>query len=343
MSDKPEQNALLEVKHLQTSFIIDGELHHAISDINFEVKPKEVVCVVGESGCGKSVMSLSIMQLLPNLISKISDGEIIFQNQNLVDLTNKQMNKIRGKDISMIFQEPMTALNPVFTVGSQVQEILLNHTDMSKKEAKERSIELLRQVGISRPESIIDEYPHQLSGGMRQRVMIAIAIALHPKLLIADEPTTALDVTVQAQILELLRDIQETGDMAIMLITHDLGVVAEMADKVVVMYAGQVVETSDVVDLFENPKHPYTSALLKSIPRMEEDVETLNSIGGIVPSIQNMPEVGCRFADRCPMAFGDCKKVTPQLAEVSEGHTARCLLFDECYPAKTEETGEASV
>src|SRR5690625_1807437 len=323
--------------------MIDDELHHAVVDVNIEVKPKEVVCVVGESGCGKSVMSLSIMQLLPKRNSKISAGEVLLQGQDLIKKTDKEMNKIRGKDMAMIFQEPMTALNPVFTIGSQLQEVLFNHLDISKKEARSKATHLLRQVGISRPEKVVDEYPHQLSGGMRQRVMIAIAIALHPKLLIADEPTTALDVTVQAQILELLRDIQEKEDMAIMLITHDLGVVAEMADKVVVMYAGQVVETSDVVDLFENPKHPYTSALLESIPRMEEDVETLNSIGGIVPSIQNMPKVGCRFADRCPMAFDDCKKVTPQLAEVSEGHTARCLLFDESYPAKTEETGEASV
>lgn len=343
MSNGVDDRKLLDIKSLQTGFIIDDQLHLAVSDVSFSVKPKEVVCVVGESGCGKSVMSLSIMQLLPKLNSKIAGGEINFQGENLAKLSNKEMNKIRGKDIAMIFQEPMTALNPVFTIGSQIQEVLFNHTEMSKKEAKERAIELLRQVGISRPEKIVDEYPHQLSGGMRQRVMIAIAIALHPKLLIADEPTTALDVTVQAQILELLRDIQEEEDMAIMLITHDLGVVAEMADKVVVMYAGQVVETSDVVDLFKNPKHPYTSALLTSIPRMDHDVEKLNTIGGVVPSIQNMPKVGCRFADRCPMAFGDCKKVTPQLAEVSEGHTARCLLFEECYPTEDEKVKEASI
>lgn len=343
MSKEVEQNNLLEINHLQTGFMIDGELHLAVSDVSFEVKPKEVVCVVGESGCGKSVMSLSIMQLLPKTNAKIAGGKINFQGQNLTKLTNNQMNEIRGKDISMIFQEPMTALNPVFTIGSQIQEILFNHTDISKQAAKERAIDLLRQVGISRPEKVVDEYPHQLSGGMRQRVMIAISIALHPKLLIADEPTTALDVTVQAQILELLRDIQEEEDMAIMLITHDLGVVAEMADKVVVMYAGLVVETSDVIDLFKNPKHPYTSALLNSIPRMDQDVKKLNTIGGIVPSIQNMPQVGCRFADRCPKAFGDCPKVTPQLAEVSEGHTARCLLFDECYPDENKATKEASV
>ncbi|WP_099160081.1 ABC transporter ATP-binding protein [Virgibacillus ndiopensis] len=312
--------------------MIDGELHNAIVDVNFNVKPKEVVCVVGESGCGKSVMSLSIMQLLPKLNSKISAGEILFNGEDLTKKTDKEMNKVRGKDIAMIFQEPMTALNPVFTVGSQLQEVLFNHLEITSKDAREKSIELMRQVGISRPEKIIDEYPHQLSGGMRQRVMIAMAVALHPKLLIADEPTTALDVTVQAQILELLKDIQEKEDMAIMLITHDLGVVAEMAHKVIVMYAGQVVETSDVIKLFKNPKHPYTKALLNSIPRMDRDEEKLNTIGGVVPSLENMPQVGCRFAGRCPKAFGDCTKVTPKIAEVSDGQSARCLLYEECYP-----------
>lgn len=329
--NKQEKN-LLDVQNLQTGFYIDGELYNAVDDVSLTVKPKEVVCVVGESGCGKSVMSLSIMQLLPKENSEISAKAITFNGEDLESKSIPEMNKIRGKDIAMIFQEPMTALNPVFTIGSQLQEVLFNHTDISKKEAREKSIDLLRQVGISRPEYLVDEYPHQLSGGMRQRVMIAIAIALHPKLLIADEPTTALDVTVQAQILELLKDIQEKDDMAIMLITHDLGVVAEMADRVVVMYAGQIVETADVVELFKNPKHPYTQALLDSIPRMDKDQETLNTIGGIVPSLQNMPEVGCRFADRCPKAFSDCTKVTPQLASVSNDHQARCLLYESCYP-----------
>src|SRR5690625_4253641 len=317
--------------------MIDGELHHAVADVSLEVKPKEVVCVVGESGCGKSVMSLSIMQLLPELNARISKGEILFEGEDLTKKNTKEMNKIRGKDIAMIFQEPMTALNPVFTIGSQLQEVLFNHLNISKQEARERVIDLLRQVGISRPESIVDEYPHQLSGGMRQRVMIAIAIALRPKLLIADEPTTALDVTVQDQILELLKNIQEQEDMAIMLITHDLGVVAEMADRVVVMYTGQIVETADVVELFQYPKHPYTKALLKSIPRMDEDVETLNTIGGVVPSIQNMPKVGCSFADRCPKAFGDCSNINPQLANVAGEHYARCLLYDECHPETRKE------
>ncbi|WP_106495920.1 ABC transporter ATP-binding protein [Lentibacillus sp. Marseille-P4043] len=334
MVQNQQENDLLEIKNLHTGFIIDGDLHNAIVDVNFDVKPKEVVCVVGESGCGKSVMSLSIMQLLPKLNSKISAGEIMFNGEDLTKKSDKEMNQVRGKDIAMIFQEPMTALNPVFTIGSQLQEVLFNHLDLTKKEAREKAVVLMEQVGISRPEKIIDEYPHQLSGGMRQRVMIAMAIALHPKLLIADEPTTALDVTVQAQILELLKDIQDKEDMAIMLITHDLGVVAEMADRVIVMYAGQVVETSNVVELFTKPKHPYTEALLNSIPKMDQEEETLNTIDGVVPSLENMPQVGCRFADRCPKAFGDCTKVTPQLSEVADGQFARCLLHDACYPDK---------
>ncbi|MEW9675637.1 ABC transporter ATP-binding protein [Lentibacillus sp. L22] len=337
MAQDQQENSLLQVNHLHTGFIIDGELQHAVVDISLEVKPREFVCVVGESGCGKSVMSLSIMQLLPKQNSKISSGNIIFNGEDLTKKTDKEMNKVRGKDIAMIFQEPMTALNPVFTIGSQLMEVLFNHVELTKKEAREKAIHLLKQVGISRPEKIIDEYPHQLSGGMRQRVMIAMAIALHPKLLIADEPTTALDVTVQAQILELLKEIQDKEDMAIMLITHDLGVVAEMADRVIVMYAGQIVETANVVELFTKPKHPYTESLLSSIPRMDENAEKLNTIDGVVPSLENMPHVGCRFADRCPKAFGDCTKVTPKLAEVAEGQYARCLLYNTCYPDNTQQ------
>ena len=332
LTTKHQDTNLLKVENLHTGFFINNELHNAVAGVSFDVKRKEVVCVVGESGCGKSVMSLSIMKLLPELTSKISDGEILFEGKDLVKKSDKEMQKVRGKDIAMIFQEPMTALNPVFTIGYQLQEVLFNHMKISKKAARERGIELLKEVGISRPERIIDEYPHQLSGGMRQRVMIAMAMALHPKLLIADEPTTALDVTVQAQILDLLKHIQEESDMAIMLITHDLGVVAEMADKVLVMYAGQVVEDADVVELFTNPKHPYTDALLDSIPRMDQQEDRLNTIKGVVPPIDKMPKVGCRFADRCPKAFEDCTKVTPQLAEVKGGHKARCLLYDECYP-----------
>ncbi len=332
MSPIQQHDNLLTINHLHTGFYIDGELHHAVVDVSLHVKPQEVVCVVGESGCGKSVMSLSIMRLLPKLTAKISQGEILLNGEDLLMKTEREMNAVRGKDIAMIFQEPMTALNPVFTIGSQLQEVLFNHLDIDKKTARSRAVELLKQVGIPRPEQIIDEYPHQLSGGMRQRVMIAIAIALHPKLLIADEPTTALDVTVQAQILELMKEIQERDNMAILLITHDLGVVAEMADRVVVMYAGQVIESAYVNELFINPQHPYTQSLLNSIPRMEEEVDKLDTIRGVVPAIDQMPAIGCRFRDRCPKAFDDCKQVSPQLAQLDQGHLARCLLYKQCYP-----------
>lgn len=336
-----QKQALLEVKQLHTGFYINKELYYAIEDIHLTISPKEVVCIVGESGCGKSVLSLSIMQLLPPLISEISAGEILFEGKDLVGKTTKEMNTIRGRDISMIFQEPMTALNPVFTIGSHLIEAFRNHVNVTKKEAMQKSVELLRQVGISRPETIVDDYPHQLSGGMRQRVMIAIAIALNPKLLIADEPTTALDVTIQAQILDLLKQIHEDHDMSIVFVTHDLGVVAEMADQVVVMYAGQIVERSLVVELFQNTKHPYTEALLGSVPHMDQEVEVLHAIDGVVPAIQHMPEKGCRFADRCHKAFEDCAHISPQLAEVNDQHEVRCLLYDACYPK--EEAGKEGV
>ncbi|MEI3611130.1 ABC transporter ATP-binding protein [Pseudogracilibacillus sp. SO30301A] len=327
-----QKQPLLKIKRLHTGFYINEQLHHAISDINLTVNEGEIICIVGESGCGKSVLSLSIMQLLPKLIAEISEGEIIFAGENLVNKTTDEMNKIRGKEISMIFQEPMTALNPVFTIGFHLTEVFKNHTNLSKKEAREKAISLLTQVGISRPESIVDDYPHQLSGGMRQRVMIAIAIALNPKLLIADEPTTALDVTIQAQILELLRQIHHEHGMSIMLVTHDLGVVAEMAERVVVMYAGQIVESATVKELFQNVKHPYTEALLGSVPHLDHDEEMLLTIKGVVPSIEKMPKIGCRFADRCMKAFSDCAHISPQLAQVDDNHYARCLLHEACYP-----------
>jgi oligopeptide/dipeptide ABC transporter ATP-binding protein len=271
------------VKNLETAFDIDGTYYNAVDNVSFTVKPRQIVGIVGESGCGKSVMSLSIMKLLPKGIGEIRSGEILFDGIHLEKLSDKEINRVRGKDISMIFQEPMTSLNPVFTIGFQLQEVLFNHQKISKQEAKLKSIALLKSVGISRPEKIIEEYPHQLSGGMRQRVMIAIAIACQPKLLIADEPTTALDVTVQAQILELLKEIQEVNNMSVILITHDLGVVAEMCDEVIVMYAGRIAEKTDVDSLFHNPKHPYTKLLMGAIPKMDEDVEELSSIKGIVP------------------------------------------------------------
>jgi peptide/nickel transport system ATP-binding protein len=319
---------LLEVRNLETAFDIDGTDYNAVDKVSFKVKPRQIVGVVGESGCGKSVMSLSIMQLLPKGIGKIKSGEIIFDGINLEKMSENQINSIRGKDISMIFQEPMTSLNPVFSIGYQLQEVLFNHTKISKSEARLKSVALLKSVGISRPEKIVDEYPHQLSGGMRQRVMIAMAIANQPKLLIADEPTTALDVTVQAQILELLKEIQEVNDMSVILITHDLGVVAEMCDEVIVMYAGRIVERTDVDTLFYNPKHPYTTLLLGAIPKMDEEEERLSTIQGIVPSLTKMPKVGCRFAHRCPSAMPECLTETPLLREVEQGHEVACLLYE---------------
>ncbi|WP_066071141.1 ABC transporter ATP-binding protein [Neobacillus soli] len=323
---------LLEVKNLETAFDIEGTDYNAVDNVSFTVKPRQIVGVVGESGCGKSVMSLSIMKLLPKGIGKIKSGEVIFDGINLEKMTESQINKIRGKDVSMIFQEPMTSLNPVFTIGYQLQEVLFNHMKITKKEARQRAIALLKSVGISRPEKIVDEYPHQLSGGMRQRVMIAIAIACQPKLLIADEPTTALDVTVQAQILELLREIQSVNDMSVILITHDLGVIAEMCDEVIVMYAGRIVERTDVDTLFHNPKHPYTTLLMGAIPKMDETEERLSSIQGIVPSLTNMPKSGCRFAHRCPKAMPECFTITPKLEDVEQGHEVACLLFETSKP-----------
>lgn len=323
---------LLEVKNLETAFQIDGKEYNAVDKVSFSVKPRQIVGVVGESGCGKSVMSLSIMNLLPKGVGKIRSGEIIFDGVHLENKTESEINKIRGKDVSMIFQEPMTSLNPVFTIGFQLEEVLFNHMKISKKEARMKSIALLKSVGIGRPEKLVDEYPHQLSGGMRQRVMIAMAIACQPKLLIADEPTTALDVTVQAQILELLKEIQEVNDMSVILITHDLGVVAEMCDEVIVMYAGRIVERTDVDTLFHNPKHPYTTLLLGAIPKMDEEVDRLSSIKGIVPSLTKMPEVGCRFMDRCPKAMPECRSITPVLSDVDQGHEVACLLYETSKP-----------
>jgi len=325
---------MLEVKNLKTGFDIDGKIYHAVDDVSFSVKSGQIIGIVGESGCGKSVMSLSIMQLLPKGIGKITSGEIRFHGKNIEHQTNDEMNKIRGKDISMIFQEPMTSLNPVFTIGSQIEEIMLNHSKMSKAEVRSKAIDLLKQVGIPRAEKIVDEYPHQLSGGMRQRVMIAIAIACQPRLLIADEPTTALDVTVQAQILELLKSIQEKNKMSIVLITHDLGVVAEMCDEVIIMYAGKIVERTNVDTLFYDPKHPYTKLLMASIPRIDVEVDELSTIKGIVPSLKNKPQVGCRFVDRCPSAMSECSKITPQLAFIGDQHEVSCLLYEGCSTRK---------
>ncbi|WP_400164321.1 ABC transporter ATP-binding protein [Brevibacillus sp. TJ4] len=318
--------AMLEIKDLRTSFVQSGEKLTVIEGVSLTVEPGETVGVVGESGCGKSVTSLSVMQLLSK--NAIMSGSIRFQETDLLSLTEKQMEKIRGNQIAMIFQEPMTSLNPLHTIGKQIGEPLRRHFGMSKQEAKERTIELLKEVGIPRAEDIVNEYPHQLSGGMRQRVMIAMAMACTPKLLIADEPTTALDVTIQAQILELMKKVRQEHGTSILLITHDLGVVAEMCHRVIVMYAGQIVEEADVAQLFDDPKHPYTRGLLQSMPSLSSNQERLNAIPGSVPMLSDMPK-GCRFAPRCSLVMDICKEKNPELLNISEKQRCRCWLYSE--------------
>lgn len=320
-----DDQPLLDVRELVVKFKSDGREFAVVDGISFHINKGETLGVVGESGCGKSVTSLSIMQLIPSPPGKITGGEIRFRGNNLLDLPEKAMRKVRGNDISMIFQEPMTSLNPVFTVGEQIDEVLDLHTDMSKEQQRLRSIEMLTLVGIPRPEQIYDAYPYQLSGGMRQRVMIAIGLACEPQLLIADEPTTALDVTIQAQILDLMRNLKSKTDTAILFITHDLGVVAEMCDRVVVMYAGQVVEEADVDSLFNNPRHPYTQGLLDSIPDATKKVDRLNAIQGMVPQPGTV-ERGCRFAERCSKATDHCFQEAPPLFRIDTTHVSRCWL-----------------
>jgi len=319
-------SAILEVKNLKTKFKTDMGTVAVVDGVDFSIKPGETLGVVGESGCGKSVTSLSVMRLLPSNAS--NEGSITFQGRELISLPEKQMQQVRGNDIAMIFQEPMTSLNPLHTVGKQIEEAVILHMNISKQEAKERAVKMLKAVGMPRAEEIYGEHPHQLSGGMRQRVMIAMAMACDPKLIIADEPTTALDVTIQAQILDLMRDLKEKTGTSIMLITHDLGVVAEMCDRVIVMYAGQVVEETDVETLFENPKHPYTIGLIDSIPSYEVETEYLNTIPGSVPLPYEMPK-GCRFAPRCSFAKEICHQQAPKLKEIESQHKCRCWLVTE--------------
>ncbi|MGI6566970.1 MAG: ABC transporter ATP-binding protein [Firmicutes bacterium] len=319
---------LLEVRGLKTYFYTDDGVVPAVDGVDFSLGKGETLGIVGESGCGKSVTSLSIMRLIPDPPGKIVDGEILFDGSNLLEKSEAEMRSIRGNDISMIFQEPMTSLNPVFTIGDQIMEAIILHQRLSKAEARERAIEMLRLVGIPVPERRIDEYPHQLSGGMRQRVMIAMALSCNPKLLIADEPTTALDVTIQAQILDLMRKLRDEFGTAIMLITHDLGVVAELAERVVVMYAGKIVEEADVVPLFGEPLHPYTVGLLGSIPKLTEQQERLQVIEGVVPNPAFMPK-GCRFHPRCKEAREICKVEEPELMELSPGHHVACWKYTE--------------
>ena len=321
------QDRLLKVSNLTTRFHTDDGVVTAVSNLSFSVRRGESVCIVGESGCGKSVTSMSIMRLLKTPPAEIS-GSIEFEGRDLLKLPMEDMREIRGNEIAMIFQEPMTALNPVFTCGRQIGEVLQLHQGLNKEQARERAIELMRMVGIPLPEKRVDNYPHQLSGGMRQRVMISMALACRPKLLIADEPTTALDVTIQAQIMELIRDLKQRLDMALILITHDMGVVAEMAERVIVMYAGDAVEEGDVHTIFKNPLHPYTIGLLDSIPRLDGDDGDLNVIEGTVPSMFNMPK-GCRFAPRCAHCMQRCREEIPPLTDVGNGHMVRCFLSAE--------------
>ena len=320
--------SLLEVRNLKTYFYTDAGVGKAVDDISFSLEKGKTLGMVGESGCGKSVTSLSIMRLVDPTVGRYEGGEILLDGVDILKISEKEMQRIRGDRISMIFQEPMTSLNPVFTIGYQISESLMLHKGLNKKQARERTIELLEMVGIPEAGKRVDEYPHQLSGGMRQRVMIAMALSGDPEVLIADEPTTALDVTIQAQILELLRDLQKKLNMSIIIITHDLGVIAEMADDVVVMYAGDIVEKAPMRALFDDPKHPYTIGLMNSIPDINENVTRLRTLEGLVPSLYDMPS-GCRFAPRCPYATPQCQAERVPLTDLDGGRQVRCRRFEE--------------
>lgn len=319
---------LIEVKNLKTFFKTEAGIVKAVNDVSFKVKKGETVCVVGESGCGKSITAMSIMGLVSKDTGFNDGGEILFEGKDLLKSTDEEMRNIRGKDIAMIFQEPMSSLNPTFTIGFQVMEPLILHEGLDKKTARKRAIALLEEVGIPRANEIVDCYPHELSGGMRQRVMIAMGLACKPKLLIADEPTTALDVTIQAQILDLMRKIKKDLNTSILLITHDLGVVAEMADYVVVMYAGKVVEEGGVMEIFKNPSHPYTKGLLKSKPIITERKEELYSIPGQVPNPVGIPD-SCYFSERCEYCKPECKNTIPHLRLIEDNHKVACWLYEE--------------
>ena len=331
---------LLSVKNLSTEFPVKKGIVKAVEDVSFDVDAGEILAIVGESGSGKSVTSLSVMGLLAEP-GHVAGGSMEFEGQDLVTLSEREYRELRGNDMAMIFQEPMTSLNPVYRVGKQIVEAIRTHENVSKKEARERAIDMLRKVGIPSPEKRIDDYPHQMSGGMRQRVMIAMALSCNPKLLIADEPTTALDVTIQAQILDLLRRLRDDTGMAVLLITHDLGVVSETADRVVVMYCGQVVEEAEVRTLFDHPMHPYTLGLLKSIPRLEDDdSKRLYMIKGMVPNPLEMPP-GCHFSDRCDSCMDICREKIPDLVDVG-GHKVRCFLYENAEgQAKIREASDA--
>ena len=325
---------ILEVNHLKTYFHTDAGLSKAVNDVSFFVEKGKTLGIVGESGCGKSITSLSIMGLVETPPGEIAGGEIIFEGEDLLKKNEKEMSKIRGKKIAMIFQEPMTSLNPVFTIGQQLVETLMLHEEMTKKQAKERAIEMLKMVKIPLAEKRFNEYPHQLSGGMRQRVMIAMALCCNPDLLICDEPTTALDVTIQAQILDLINELKEKTGTSVMMITHDLGVIAEIAGDVMVMYAGKIVERATCDQIFEKPMHPYTYGLMQCIPKLDDDdTKRLSVIEGMVPSFDDMPK-GCAFCPRCKEAREICRQKMPELAE-AEGRMVRCFKY-------TQEWGESA-
>jgi len=323
-----DNNYLLDIQNLKTYFSVRGQTAKAVDDINLIIQAGQTLGLVGESGCGKSVTAHSIIRLIPDPPGKIMGGKIFFEGDNLLLYSEARMRKIRGNRVSMIFQEPMTSLNPVFTVGDQVAEVIRLHQGLSRKDTKERVIEMFQLVRIPAPEARIADYPHQMSGGMRQRVMIAMALACSPRLMIADEPTTALDVTIQAQILDLMNKLKEETGAAILFITHDLGVIAEMVQHVAVMYAGKRVEFADVNTIFSNPKHPYTIGLLESIPTTGKKTSDgkLNTISGTVPSLFSLPS-GCLFSDRCPDVFDDCRRIEPQMYNVGKNHIARCLKY----------------
>ncbi|MHB1652198.1 MAG: ABC transporter ATP-binding protein [Desulfitobacteriaceae bacterium] len=316
---------VLEIKGLKTYFFTEERVVRAVDGVDIVVREGETVGIVGESGCGKSVTSLSVMRLLDDNQGKVMDGTILFKGRELLKLSDKEMRKVRGNEIAMIFQEPMTSLNPIFRIGEQIAEAVRLHRHLDAKQAKERALQMLIAVGIPRAEAIMKEYPHQLSGGMRQRVMIAMAMSCEPDLLIADEPTTALDVTIQAQILDLMRKLKREKNTSIMFITHDLGVVAEMCDRVIVMYGGQVVEEADVCTIFAAPKHPYTKGLLSSIPKLLANQKRLGSIPGHVSVFKTRPK-GCQFADRCSFHMERCVQEEPPLKTIAEGHLSRCWL-----------------
>ncbi len=329
MKHSLHEKPLLEVRSLSTHFFTEEGVVRAVENVSIEIYPGEILGLVGESGCGKSVTGLSILKLIPTPPGKIVSGELFFDGKDLLKFEEREMEKVRGNEISMIFQEPMTSLNPVFTIGDQIMEAILLHQGVDKAEAKRRAIEMLERVRIPSTEKRIDSYPHQLSGGMRQRAMIAMALSCQPKLLIADEPTTALDVTIQAQVLQLLKEIQREMGMAVMLITHDLGVVSEIADRVAVMYAGRIFEYGPIETVFGKIRNPYTQGLMNSIPQLEERKKRLHAIPGQVPNPMDLP-IGCKFHPRCYLMINECKEEEPPLFEVNGDHFSRCIRWQEC-------------